>query len=107
MSANLTLLARHGQGTNTRNADTVNQLLTMSAQLHPLIADCARNRWDRVDWAFQACVPGMLRSKSRHSFIPEGVEARMYEMADHMMKMLMSIMAAMSLGSLLFLMAVI
>ncbi|MBP1870883.1 hypothetical protein LPJGGPFB_00964 [Ensifer adhaerens] len=31
----------------------------------------------------------------------------MYEMADHMMKMLMSIMAALSLGSLLFLMAVL
>ncbi|MGF6172798.1 hypothetical protein ABIE33_001072 [Ensifer sp. 4252] len=31
----------------------------------------------------------------------------MYEMADHMMKMLMSIMAALSFGSLLFLMAVL
>lgn len=45
--------------------------------------------------------------KQTNSFIPEGVEARVYEMADHMMKMLMSIMAALSLGSLLFLMAVL
>ncbi len=37
----------------------------------------------------------------------DGAEVRVYDMAEHMMKMLMSIMAALSFGSLLFLVAIL
>ncbi|WP_152976029.1 hypothetical protein [Ensifer adhaerens] len=88
--------------------DVINQLLTMSAHLGTLIADCARSGRIVSVGRFEPGPAGPAApEKQMHSFIPEGVEARMYEMADHMMKMLMSIMAALSLGSLLFLMAVV
>ncbi|WP_141690393.1 MULTISPECIES: hypothetical protein [unclassified Ensifer] len=84
----------------------INQLLTMSAQLGTLIEDCARSSGIVSVGRFEPGPAGPA-APQKHSFIPEGVEARMYEMADHMMKMLMSIMAALSLGSLLFLIAVL
>lgn len=37
----------------------------------------------------------------------DAAEVRVYDMAEHMMKMLMSIMAALSFGSLLFLVAIL
>lgn len=60
-----------------------------------------------VAMALQPAFVELPAPMQTHSFIPKGAETRMYEMAAHMMKMLMSIMAALSLGSLLFLMAVL
>lgn len=48
----------------------------------------------------------LIKARKPHSS-SWGIEARMYAMTNHMMKVLMSIIAALSLGSVMFLVAVL